>query len=271
VDSTEISQQAGVVRRIALLLWRVAISPVSFVVIALFWCLDLGAGSIFAYLRPDLFGSLDGYPFTAWLRIEGPRAWPSSIWVHLLVLLSWLMVASLLLCTVNWFLYRRKRLTGMGEVLVHLGFLLVFSGYVIGAVWGSRTIGVQLPVTGGSCRIAPLGATLVLREIRPILGAQGEVQGDESDLELITPAGRTMARGVKLNHPLIAGATVVYPRGVQQETAGSPPVPVGPFFAVYDVHRDPGVWLVMAGAVLITLGTIWAFALYLREGAAPRA
>jgi hypothetical protein len=79
-----------------------------------------------------------------------------------------------------------------------------------------------------------------------------------------------MARGGKLNHPLIAGATVVYPRGVQRETTGEPPVPIGPFFAVYDVHRDPGVWLVMVGALLITLGTVWAFVLYLREGLTAR-
>ena len=264
------NRQPGLARRTLELLWRLSVSPVSFVVLALAWCLDLGAGSIWAYLRPDLFGSLDGYPFTAWLRIEGPRAWPASLWVHLLVVLSWLMVVSLLLCTVNWFLYRRKRLSGMGEVLVHLGFLLVFAGYVIGAVWGSRTIGIRMPLTGGSCEIPALAATLVVREIRPIYGRQGEIQGDSSDLELVTPGGRTRSTEVKLNHPLIAGSTVVYPRGVQQEETGNPPKPAGPFFAVYDVHRDPGVWLVLVGAGLITLGTLWAFALYLAGGLSPR-
>ncbi len=44
---------------------------------------------------------------------------------------------------------------------------------------------------------------------------------------------------------------------------------LGPFVAVYDVHRDPGVWFVIVGALLITLGTAWAFAGYLREGAPP--
>lgn len=260
----------GITRNFAAFLWRLAISPVSFVALALFWCLDLGTGSIFAYLRPDLFGSLDAYPFTAWLRIEGPRAWPASLWVHLLVILSWLMVASLLLCTVNWFLYRRKRLSGMGEVLIHFGFLLVFAGYVIGAVWGARIIGLRVPVNGGSFPVPALQATLVVRDIRPLFGPDGKVQGDESDLELITPAGKTAARKVRLNHPLIAGSTVVYPRGVYREERGNPPVPVGPFFAHYDVHRDPGIRLVLVGAVLITLGTIWALVLYLREGVTRR-
>jgi hypothetical protein len=57
---------------------------------------------------------------------------------------------------------------------------------------------------------------------------------------------------------------------VQQEQAGNPPVPVGPIFVVYDVHYDPGVRFVLFGAFLITLGTLWAFVLYLRDGLSGR-
>ena len=331
-------------------LWRLAISPVTFVVLALLWCLDLGAGSLLAYRRPDLFGSLDAYPFKLWLEQEAQRAWPASLWVHLLVVLSWLMVASLLLCTVNWFLYRRKRWKGLGEVLVHLGFLLVFAGYVLGSSLGARTLGVRLPVEGGSTRVAAMDVTLTLREVRPLFSASGEVQGATSSLELASPGRHASSTAVQINHPLMAGSTVVYPRGVNQEVQGArlslagigrvelrrgSPVPLpggerlelagvlqpeesrdaflgpgvfvvqrsstgaevgsdylsfaegmtpaatvagrrmelaellGPFFATYDVHRDPGVWLVIVGALIITLGTLWAFAGYLREGAPP--
>jgi hypothetical protein len=31
----------------------------------------------------------------------------------------------------------------------------------------------------------------------------------------------------------------------------------------YRVHYDPGVWLVIAGAVILALGTLWALAGYL--------
>ncbi len=31
----------------------------------------------------------------------------------------------------------------------------------------------------------------------------------------------------------------------------------------YDVHHDPGVWLVLVGAVLLFAGTIWALTDYL--------
>jgi len=337
--------------RLATLLWRLAIAPVTFVVLALLWCLDLGAGSLLAYSRPDLFGSLDSFPFTVWLRVEGPRAWPWSLWVHLLTVLSWLMVASLLLCTVNWLLFRRKRLRGVGELLVHLGFLLVFAGYVLGAGWGARSLGLKIPVTGGSIRVPEQGVELTLKEVRPLYGVLGDVQGEESDLELTGPVGTSSGRGVRLNHPLLAGTTVVYPRGVRQEVVGArlelagagtvelrPGQPLrlgdgrslevagllqqdesrgeaqgpgvalqlrsavgaplavaylspaeggstvadlagvrlglagltGPFVAVYDLHRDPGVRLVLWVAVLITIGSLWAFAAYLREGLQSR-
>ena len=325
-------------------LWRLSISPVTFVVLSILWCLDLGIGSLYAYWRPDLYGTLDNYPFTVWLKVAGPAAWPSSLWVHVLVVLTWAMVVSLLLCTANWLLFRRKRLKGLGEVLVHLGFLLVFAGYVAGAMFGFRTLGVTLPV-GGSASVEGTDLRLALRGMRPLLGPGGSVHGAVSDLELTGGGGTKRAADIRINHPLMAGATVVYPRGVRQEVRGGlllangagpvellPERPVvlpggarlelagilqegerngealgpgvlvtvydaagtpvsrylssqegmpgvaelpgmrlelagfiGPEFGVYDVHRDPGVWLVIVGALLITLGTAWAFCAYLFE------
>ena len=335
----------GIFGRLLTGLWRLAVSPVTFVALSILWCLDLGAGSLFAYWRADLFGTLDNYPFTVWLAQEGPRAWPAALWVNALVWLSWLMVASLLLCTGNWFLYRRKRLKGVGEVLVHLGFLLVFAGYVIGSSFGARTLGVKLPV-GGSARVAAMDVTLALRGLTPLTGPGGELQGAVSDLEFSSAGQKPASSTVKINHPLMMGSTVVYPRGVQQQIEGvrlslaghglielRPGQPLrlqngqvlelaailqsdesrgdvqgpgvflvlrneagattttylstqegmpaettidgqrialadflGPVLAVYDVHRDPGVWLVLVGAMLITLGTVWALGGYLREG-----
>ena len=197
--------------------------------------------------------------------------------------------------------------------------------------------------------MASQDVVLTLRSVRPLLSATGEVQGASSDLEVVSRGERFASPRVQINHPLIAGSTVVYPRGVQQQVEGarlmlqgSAPVelrsgnpvrlpggttlelagilqpeetrdtlqgpgvfvavrPVGgevattylstqegmsaeavvagmkiglaelrgPFLAIYDVHRDPGVWFVIVGALLITLGTVWAFAGYLREGAPP--
>lgn len=198
-------------------LWRLAVNPVTFVVICLLWCLDLGLGSLLAYQRPDIFGGMDAYPFALWLREVGRRALPWSAWVYLLAALTWAMTASLALCTANWFWRRRGRLRSLGEVLVHLGFLLIFSGFVVEAVLGTRVHGV-LVGPGDEVPIPQLGLSLRLERIDFTTAASGDVLDTVS--VLVVRRGADVAQGVsRLNHPLIAGSTVVYPRGFERVIA----------------------------------------------------
>ncbi len=74
MTTSDITDSRGLAGKALTGLWRLAVSPVTFVILALLWCLDLGAGSLLAYRRPDLFGSLDAYPFAVWLEQEAPRA-----------------------------------------------------------------------------------------------------------------------------------------------------------------------------------------------------
>jgi cytochrome c biogenesis factor len=240
-------------------LWRLAVHPVSFVVVCLLWCLDLGLGSLLAYGRPDIFGTMDAYPFALWLRAVGRQTLPWSAWVYVLAVLTWTMTASLALCTANWFWKRRRSLRGLGEVLVHLGFLLVFGGFVVEAVGGTRVHGVLVP-EGGETPLAPLGVSLRLERLDFTLSPEGEVLDTVSTLQVRREG--VVATGVsRVNHPLIAGSTVVYPRGHEER-----PTPFGlRRFGRYDVHRDPGVRFVLAGAALLLLGTVWAFVTYLRR------
>ena len=198
-------------------LWRLAVNPVTFVVICLLWCLDLGLGSLLAYQRPDLFGSMDAYPFALWLREVGRPALPWSGWVYLLAALTWVMIASLALCTVNWFWRRRAHLKALGEVLVHLGFLLVFAGFAVEAVLGTRVHGVLVGV-GEEVPLPALGLRLRLEKIDFTTSPDGEILDTVSTL--VVRRGAAVAAGTaRLNHPLIAGATVVYPRGTRQVVA----------------------------------------------------
>jgi hypothetical protein len=195
-------------------IWRLAVNPVTFVVICLLWCLDLGLGSLLAYRRPDLFGSMDAYPFALWLREVGRRALPWSGWVYLLAALTWAMIASLALCTANWFWRRRAHLKGLGEVLVHLGFLLVFAGFAVEAVLGTRVHGVLVGV-GDEIPLPALGLALRLERLDFTTSPAGEVLDTVSALVVRRDAA-AVAGTVRLNHPLIAGSTVVYPRGAQR-------------------------------------------------------
>lgn len=232
-------------------LWRLAVNPVTFVVICLLWCLDLGLGSLLAYQRPDIFGSMDAYPFAAWLRNVGRRALPWSAWVYLLAVLTWAMTASLALCTADWFWRRRRGFRGLGEVLVHLGFLLIFTGFVVEAVLGVRVHGVLVGV-GEEVTLPPLGLSLRLERIDFTSSPAGEVLDTVSTLAV--RRGALSESGTsRLNHPLIAGSTVVYPRGYQRAKGSLR------LLGRYDVHRDPGVRYVLLGAALLFAGTLWAF------------
>lgn len=331
-----------IILRMPGIFWQAFISPTTFVIISLLWCLDLGSGSLIAYRRSDLFGSMDAFPFGVWLEKMGRGALPQSLWVYFLVILSYMMVASLLFCTVNWFIRRRTGVRGLAEVMVHLGFLLVFAGFVVGSAFGARTQGVRIP-EGMQRSVPAMGVSLRLEKIRAVLSEDGSVLDTVSELVLADEDGASLTGKVRTNHPLIHGSTVVYPRGsirrisgatlgvggwgivdleegrpVSREGAGTlgiwgilqrgekrgpytgpglfitlrPPgdaagrsaylSPVGGMTSVdlegtrvvfksfldhsmgiFDIHRDPGVWMVFAGAVILVLGTMWALAGYM--------
>jgi len=198
------------VRKMTSSLWRVLVHPVTFVVITIMWCVDLAGGSIAAYFNdPQFWQKMDAYPFNLWLKQVAPKTFPVSLWVYILVVLSFLMILSLLLCTINWFLKRRKKLKGYGEVLVHLGFLLIFAGFVAGSALGHRSTvvleeGQTLPVKG-------MGVSVKLKGFDVVLSPQGRPLDTISDL-VVFKDDRKVAEGkVRTNHPLIKGGTVIYP------------------------------------------------------------
>lgn len=328
------------------LLWRVSVTPSTFVVLSLLWCLDLGLGSVGAYFTdPNFAARMDAYPFNLWLKEIAPRTYPDSLWVYILVVLSWLMVISLLLCSINWLFNRRKRLRGLGEFFVHIGFLLIFTGFVVGAIWGERRQGVLVPL-GGIQTMPAMGISLNLTEIVETKDYSGRSLDTVSRLTLLKGEEAIETATVRLNHPLMSGEMVIYPRGSSEyiakvtlaakrghktlepgqkmklangdllqlnailqegERRG---VAVGPGILLnhtpaedivngrqlylttispgrdqakisesetirlasfhyskagrYDVHRDPGIGLVLWGTYLLGFGTVWAFLGYIK-------
>ncbi len=191
-------------------LWRVSTSPVTFVVLTILWCVDLGAGSVVAYFNdPKFWVKMDLYPFNLWMKQVAPRMFPQSLWIYILVILSYLMIASLLLCTVNWFLRRRKMIKGLGEVLVHLGFLMIFAGFVIGSALGARD---QVTLAVGQKKDVPgMGLSLQLEDLKIVQSPQGRPVDTLSDIKVYRDNSIFTEGRIRTNHPLIWGSTVVYP------------------------------------------------------------
>ncbi|HEY6007290.1 MAG TPA: hypothetical protein VIU40_03140, partial [Geobacteraceae bacterium] len=131
------------------------------------------------------------------------------------------------------------------------GARLVVPGNVTVDLWAGRPV----RLSGG--------ATLELADVLQPEEVRENLQGP-GVLVTVRPAGAAPAATVYLStqEGMAAEAAV---GGVKLGLTQF----LGPFLAVYDVHRDPGVWLVVAGALLIALGTAWAFFGYLREGAPP--
>jgi len=192
------------------LIWRVATSPVTFVVLTILWCIDLAAGSIAAYFNdPQFWIKMDSYPFNLWLEQVAPKTFPLSLWVYILVALSYLMIISLLLCTINWFMRRRKRLKGLGEFLVHLGFLLIFAGFVLGSALGSRSQ-VNVP-QGQTAKVPGMELDLKLENLSVVRSPEGRPLDTISSVGLFQDGVRVAGGKIRTNHPLIWGKTVVYP------------------------------------------------------------
>lgn len=340
----DITERNNLALKLAGSFWRLLVSPSTFVAISLLWCLDLGVGSVTAYFNdPQFSAKMDAYPFKIWLQDIAPHN-SQSTWVYILTGLTFLMVLSLFLCSINWFLKRRKKVRAMGEFLVHLGFLLVFSGFVVGAIWGSRQQGVGIPVNNETYQ-PEINAVLRLDHLKTLRGRSGHVLDTVSRMTLIDRHGKTTHGVVRLNHPLIQGAIVIYPRGSFKQISSAQLS--GPFgrkllrpgdrlslngnkeiilqkilqegersgfslgpgiilLAVdqslphgrqisrhyltplseqwctatifgrsitltnfgytevgnYDIHKDPGIWLVLAGGLILGIGIVWALVRY---------
>ena len=196
--------------RLASACWNMAVHPVSFVVLAILWCLDLGVGSVMAYFRdPGFWREMDTYPFNAWLGKVAPEIFPDSLWIYILVALSWLMVVSLLLCTVNWFIRRKKQLRGLAEFMVHLGFLLIFAGFVVGSAFGVRS--EVILQEGKAVRVPEMDVSLMLRQFDVVGPPERAAVDTRSSLVLFPEEGDPLFGTARANHPMIRGSMVVYP------------------------------------------------------------
>ena len=194
-------------------IWQLATTPSTFVVLCLLWCLNLGLGSVNAYMiDPQFSAKMDAYPLQLWLRQAASRNIADSLWVYIFCALSYLMVLSLFLCSINWLLRRRRKLHSLGEFLVHFGFLAIFAGFVIGAIGGERKQGVLVPLNG-QAQVGKTNDNIKLLNLQQTHSKDGRVLDTRSSIQLFQNGVKKTESLVRINHPLIFGPLVIYSRG----------------------------------------------------------
>jgi cytochrome c biogenesis protein ResB len=181
---------------------------------------------------------LNGMPLFLWLQ-QAPFAF--SWWLWLAIALMALLCLNALLCSIEAL---RMKGRSLAPQLMHAGFLLVALAHLLSAYGGSKEL-LQLG-EGGSIGFAD-GQLVRVERIAAEAGPMGSMSAYSAQLRV----GGGEPRGVRPNVPLFYKGYGIYLKGVLLT-----PAPV----ALLEVHREPGAFAALSGALLFTLGNLMLLA-----------
>jgi cytochrome c biogenesis protein len=200
-------------------LWRFCCSLKVTIVLASAATLTVMGGSLLLPGNPRLFGNIDSLPLGAWLRIFGAGSIGMTWWIPLAGMLMLLLALNTACCFVDWLPRLRTRWRKTGEYLIHLGFVLLLTGYFWGSVAGERHEGIRIEV-GQTVAVPDMpGHYLRLEALEPVL-----VNGRPMDMRgrLVLLRGETeLARAATYaNHPLLHDDLVAFPASIGRTAEG---------------------------------------------------
>ncbi|GFO67454.1 cytochrome c biogenesis protein ResB [Geomonas limicola] len=178
-------------------------------------------------------GGLNEMPLFAWL-LGAPVGFSWWLWIALALLAP--LTLNAILCSIE--ALRKGR--SLAPQLMHLGFLFIVLAHLLSAYGGFKQQ-FQLP-EGGSLGF-PDGERLLVENISGVAGPMGMLSSYQARMRI----GNGAASGVEPNHPLFHKGYGIYLKQVELV-----PVPV----ALIEVHREPGAWAALAGALFFTLGNL---------------
>ena len=222
-------------------LWRLLISLEFCLGLLALVCVAMAAGSF--TLSGEYAAAINGMPLFAWLR-ETPLSMSWWLWVTLVLL--GLLVLNTILCSSEtlWNRWGRGGLTALfAPQLMHAGFLLIVLAHLLSAT-GSSLHAVE--VREMTIAELPDGRRFGVAAISVTTSPQGMPIGFSS--ELVTNLNRPAERIViSPNHPWFSNGYGVY---IKQAEAY-------PFKrALFEIHREPGGSMALAGALLFAFGNV---------------
>lgn len=222
-------------------LWHLLISLEVCLGLLALVCVALAAGSF--SLSGEYAAAINRMSLLMWLR-ESPFSISWWLWVTLVLLV--LLVLNTVLCSAET-LWTRRGKQGVALLLapqlIHAGFLLIVCAHLLSAGWSSHQA-----VEVGEMMLAALpdGTRFGVASIAVTTTPQGIPIGFSSELvpDLNRPAERVV---ISPNHPWFASGFGVY---IKQAEAY-------PYRrALFEIHREPGAAMALAGALLFTVGNV---------------
>lgn len=183
-------------------------------------------------------GGLNDLPLALWL-VRAPLSF--SWWLWIAVALLALLSLNAVLCSIEAL---RRKGRSLAPQLMHAGFLLIALAHLISACGGSKE---QFQLGEGGAIGFPDGERVRVERITAEAGPMGMQSAYGAELRV----GSGAARGVRPNAPLFYGGYGIYLKGVELA-----PEPV----ALLEVHREPGAWAALLGALIFTLGNLMLLA-----------
>ncbi|MFO7982110.1 MAG: cytochrome c biogenesis protein ResB [Desulfuromonadales bacterium] len=201
-------------------LWSFCCSLKVTIVLASAATLTAMGGSLLIPSRTAVFGPMDRMPLGEWLSGIAMDNFNSTWWVFVTLFLLVLLGVNTACCFIDWIFQFRSRWRKSGEYMIHLGFVLIVTGYTVGSLSGFRTEGHQLAVGERIAVPHRDGLYLRLEGFEPRFGEDGGFLDMVNDLTLLK-ANQEVARGtVRINHPMQAEGLLVLATSFGREPVG---------------------------------------------------
>ncbi|WP_020675952.1 cytochrome c biogenesis protein ResB [Geopsychrobacter electrodiphilus] len=171
----------------------------------------LMGGSLLFPGHPEVFNSLDSMPLGKWLPLVASHTLSLSWWLYAFGMTTVLLALNTLCCFSDWLINIQTRWRKIGEYLIHLGVILLLSGFCWGAICGWRHI--ALPCAVG--KLTPLpqwpGHYIAVDSFQAVLGEEGRPMDMISQVRLLAGEHDILSGEVRINHPLLANGLVITP------------------------------------------------------------
>lgn len=201
-------------------IWKFCCSLKLAILLATLATFLLMGGSLLFPGNPQVFGVLDSMRLGQWLQNIAASSPKLSWWFYGFILAMFLLLLNTICCVLDWLSNIQARWRKSGEYLIHLGVILLITGFSWGAVSGWRHIGI--PCTVGSLTPLPSwpGHYIAVDSFRAILSDAGQPTDMISKVRLLAGDEQILSGTVRINQPLLANGLVITPASFGQTPTG---------------------------------------------------